>query len=307
MVRIHFREGELVMKKFIMAVFLLFVTTAVFAKVRVVTTYPYIYDITKKIGGDKINVRVLSSGNADPHFIVPKPSFIAMVRNADLLILNGAELEIGWLPQIVRKSHNSSIKPGSEGFLDLSGYVTLIDIPVNVSRDHGDVHSYGNPHFNLDPRNIPKIANAIVKRLCDLDMDNSEYYKKNNNAFNLLWEKKLVEWKKAVSSLNGRKVVQYHKLFDYLFKYCMIFSVIELEPLPGIMPNPRHIKKVIDRIKSEGVNLIITDVYHSIKPAQLVSRKTGVRMIVLPQDVNAVEQSSDIVSLFDEIIRRLIR
>ena len=143
--------------------------SSVYAEMRVVTTYPYIADITSRIGGDRVSVHALASGNWDPHFVVPKPSLIAKVRRADLLILNGAELEIGWLPPVIRESRNAKVRPESGGFLDLSVYIKLIDVPENVSRAQGDIHPSGNPHFALDPANIAKIAVVITKKLCDLN------------------------------------------------------------------------------------------------------------------------------------------
>ncbi len=294
------------MKKIITALFLIIATTA-FAEIRVVTTYPYIADIAKKIGRHRVKTQSLAPGSWDPHFVVPKPSLIAKVRRADLLIINGAELEIGWLPPIVRESRNARVQPGANGFLDLSGCIELIDIPENISRAHGDVHPSGNPHFSLNPDNITKISIIILKRLCVIDSDNSSFYKKNHEEFHKLWNKKLKKWDEAMKPLKGMKVIQYHKIFDYLFQRYEIVGVTEIEPLPGITPTSRHIMDVINRVRSEGVKLVINDVYHSTKPAQLIARKTGVKMIVLPHDVGAVQDAKDIVALFDNIVRRLTK
>ncbi|MDY6934720.1 MAG: zinc ABC transporter substrate-binding protein [Spirochaetota bacterium] len=292
------------MKKTIILL-LLIVTSPLYAKLKVITTYPYIADITSRIGGDSLSVHALASGNWDPHFVTPKPSLIAKVRRADLLILNGAELEIGWMPPVIREARNAKVQPGSTGFLDLSIYIKLIDVPGNVSRAQGDVHPSGNPHYALGPINIAKIAVAIKNKLNELDPGNRAAYTKNHKEFNLLWDNKLKEWEEIMKPLRGIKVVQYHKNFDYLFEHYGMIPVIELEPLPGIAPTTRHIMRVIDIINSQGVRLIINDVYHSQKPAQLVVRKTGMRMITLPHDVNAIKEAKDIVALFDEIVGRL--
>ncbi len=149
-------------------------------RLKVVTTYPYIANITERIGGDRIKVHFLARGDYDPHTIIPKPSFIAQLRRADLLIINGAQLEIGWLPPLMRQANNPTVNPGSRGFLDLSRSVKLIDVPASVSRDQGDVHPDGNPHFYLDPHNIPAMARSILVKLSSLDSHNASFMKKNH-------------------------------------------------------------------------------------------------------------------------------
>jgi len=294
------------MKRFFIIICLIISTTA-FAKLRVVASYPYIADIVKKIGRDKVHVKTLGRGNWDPHHVVPKPSLISIARRADIIIINGADLEVGWLPQIIRESHNRKIRQGAGGYLDLSKILSLIDIPKELSRAYGDVHPQGNPHFNLDPYNIPLIARAIYIRLSRKDPSNSSFYKDNFKKFNKLWGDKTREWNGALSALKGLKVVQYHKQFDYFFKRYGIICVTEIEPLPGIPPTSGHTKKVISLIKSENVKLIINDVFHSSKPAKFISGRAGIKLIILPHDIGAVKEAGDIVALFDEIVRRLTK
>lgn len=276
-----------------------------YAKFRVVTTYPYIADITKKIGKDKITVNALARGNRDPHHIVARPSLITKFRRADLLIINGAELEIGWMPPILRDSRNPRVQPGKTGFIELSSYFKLIQVPDKVSRAQGDIHPAGNPHFSLNPENILKIARIIKDRLSDLDSENSSFYKKNYKSFRSSWKKTLSNWKVSLQPLKDQKVIQYHRSLDYFIIYFGLKSVGELEPLPGIPPTSKHILKTIRKVKDKHVTLIINDVYHSTGPARLVSDKTGVKVVILPHDVGAVDEAKDIFSLFDEIVRRL--
>jgi zinc/manganese transport system substrate-binding protein len=293
------------MKKLFSIIAGIFISVNAYAKVNIVTSYPYIKDLVRNIARDKVSVKALAPGNWDPHFILPKPSFIAKVRQADLLIINGAELEIGWMPPLIRDSHNSKIQPGSEGFLDLSKYVVLIEKPRHVSRAHGDVHPSGNPHYLLDPYNVIKLAKAITKKLSAIDNVNRVYYQKNLEKFLSRWEVKLKEWDRAMEKLKGVKVVQYHKNFNYLFKRYKMVSVIELEPFPGIPPTSKHLLKVIKTARSEKVGFIINDVYHSNKPAVLVSKKTGAKVLVLPQDVGALNGVRNLFDLFDTIVGRL--
>ena len=281
------------------------IMSSAYAKINVVTTYSYIADLTKKIGGDAVEVSAIAPGNWDPHTVVPRPSYIAKVRNADLLIINGAELEIGWIPPIIRESRNYRVQPGAAGFLDLSTHVRLIDIPDTVSRALGDVHPSGNPHYALGPDNIPKIANGIYQKLCKLDAANCQKFKNNLDEFNKKWAQKLEGWKKEMSRVPGLKIVEYHKLFDYFCKYFGITIVTEIEPLPGIPPASGYIEKVIKIVRSESVPIIATDVYHPIDAAKFVADKTGARLVILPQDVHAVDGADDIFSLYDVIVRRL--
>jgi len=280
--------------------------TSIFADLKVITTYPYIADLTKKIGKDKVSVEALARGFRDPHYIVPKPSLIAKTRRADLVIINGGDLEIGWMPPVLNAARNADVQPGEIGFLDLSSHVKMIQVPDRVSRSQGDIHPLGNPHYNLSPDNIPILARVIKNKLCEMDNDNCSSFTANYNSFNTLWQKKILEWKETLKPLKGKKIVQYHRIFDYFMNFFGIKIVGELEPLPGIPPTSKHITKVIRKVKDRGVSIILQDVYHPKGPSTLVSKKTGVKVAVIPHDVKAVSEARDIISLFDEIVRRLV-
>ena len=162
---------------------LLLLTSLAFASIRVNTTYAGLGEVAKKIGGDKVSVTVLGSSKYDPHFIVPKPSLLSKLRRADLLIINGAGLELGWLPPLIRSANNAKIQPGANGFLDISHFINMIDVPDSVSRAFGDVHAEGNPHFMTDPHNVVPIAKAIEQKLSSIDEENTEIYNKNLEIF----------------------------------------------------------------------------------------------------------------------------
>jgi zinc/manganese transport system substrate-binding protein len=294
------------MKKVFLIFFFLLMAMPAFAKVNIVTAYPYIQDITEKIGKDKVSVSSLAKGEWDPHFIIPKPSLIAKTRNAKLLIINGAQLEIGWLPQIIRQANNPDIQTGSNGLLDLSSKVKLIEIPGSVSRSQGDVHPNGNPHFVLDPLNVPILSKAIADKLGQIDSANSAFYSANNAEFTKQWLKKVDIWGKKLKPIKGVKVIQYHRLYDYFLKRYNLVFVGTIEPLPGIPPTPKHLSELIDLSKKENVKFILQDVYHMpAKSANFLADNTGAKVIVLPQDINAVKEVTDIFSLFDEIVKRI--
>jgi zinc/manganese transport system substrate-binding protein len=294
------------MRKTIILIFIMLVFSLLtYGKVRVVTSYPYIADIAERVGGDGVSVIALAKGSHDPHYITPKPSFIAKLRKADLLIVNGGQLEIGWLPPVMRQANNPRINPRSEGFLSLIDYVKPIDVQESVSRSQGDVHPEGNPHIQLDPHNIPLFARAISDRLCKLDKENCTLYNRNFDAFNEKWKRKTAQWDKALGALEGVKVVEYHKVYDYLLHRYRFKLMGTLEPLPGIPPTTRHIGKTIEMMKEQNVGLVLQDVYHSSKTAKFVAGKAGAKVIIIPHDLGAVEEVTDIFSLFDQLVGRL--
>jgi len=291
---------------------LCFVLTCIFStqvvcaeRLQVVTTYPYIADIAEEIGGECVQVIPLARGDYNPHVIIPKPSYIAKLRRADLLIINGAQLEIGWLPPILKQANNANIQPEERGFLDLSTYVNLIDIPTNVSRDQGDVHPEGNPHFSLNPDNILIIAKTITDRLCEIDPEGASLYQANNAEFGRVWEQKMKEWQNKMESIKGIKVVEYHKIYDYFLHRFGFVIAGTVEPLPGIPPTTKHIAQIEKLIEREKIRFILQDVYNPQDASQYLSKRLGVKMIVLPHDVGAVKEADGIVALFDEIVRRI--
>jgi len=286
----------------VLAVLLLLFSISL-AKLKVVATYPWIGELVKEIGKDRVSLYVIARGTDDPHFVVPEPSHIAKMRDADLLIVQGASLEAGFLPPLLQQSNNSKIQPGRQGYLDLSQFVELIEKPVNISRAMGDVHPEGNPHYQLDPHNIPLLARAIAEGLCQLDSPNCAHYRRNLEDFLKRWNARLTEWDREFAKLKGIKVIQYHKLYDYLLRRYGMVLVGTLEPLPGIPPTGKHVEGLISQ--AQGVNLILQDVYHEKRTAQFVAQRLNAKVVILPHDVGAVPEAKDLFSLFDEILRRL--
>jgi zinc/manganese transport system substrate-binding protein len=310
MARILFNSyycGDYMRKILLSIAAVLLLSAPSYPRINVVTTYPYLADIAKHVGKDKISVAALARGDYNPHVIIPKPSFIAKVRNADLLIINGAQLEIGWLPPIMRQANNADVQPGENGFLDISVFIKLIEIPSSISRDQGDVHPEGNPHFYLDPENIPLIASAITDRLCKIDPANAPEYTANNKEFAELWNRKYVKWKEDMKPLQGARVIEYHKVFDYFLLRFGIQIAGTVEPLPGIPPTTRHIGEIEKIIKNEKIAFLLQDVYNPRDASIHLSDKMGIKMVIIPHDVDAVDEARDIFSLFDEIVGRLIK
>ena len=291
------------MKKTLFTTLLL--TTAIFAKLNVATTYNYLGEVTKAIGGDLVKVDVLANPKLDPHFITPKPSLIGKLRREDLLIINGGELEIGWLPPLLKRANNSKINMGGRGFLDASGAVTLIDKSENVSRAYGDVHSDGNPHYALDIDNIISIAELISMKLSQLDAGNSGQYNSNFNKFKTDMEELIVTLKPITKGCQGKKVIQYHELFNYALNAFGAKKAGNIEPLPGITPSSRHTLELINLIKSQNITTILQDVYHEKKTVQFIANKTGATVKVVPHDVGATDSADTISKFYTEVATQI--
>jgi zinc/manganese transport system substrate-binding protein len=283
----------------------LLASAAAAGPLRVVAAYPYIGDLVERIGGNNVRVFTRARGDYNPHVIIPRPSFIAQIRRADLLIINGAELEIGWMPPLLRQGNNPNVQVGEPGFMDLSHFVTLIDIPTSVSRELGDVHPEGNPHFSLDPENIPLLARAIKEKLMQLDPGNGPDYETRYREFTDLWAKKLAEWSEKMKALANARVVEYHKIYDYFLRRYKLTIAGTVEPLPGIPPTSRHIEHLESLLAAAPARLILQDVYNPDDASRHLAEKLKIRVVVLPHDVGSVAEADNIVSLFDEIVRRI--
>lgn len=294
------------MKYIIIVLISLIFTSSVFAdELNVVTTYPYIASIVEQVGKDRVNVFALANCEWDPHTIIPKPSFIAKLRKADVLIINGAQLEIGWLPPLMRQANNPKIQVGRRGILDLSKHVELIDVPASISRAQGDVHPDGNPHFHLDFMNIPKISTAIANKLSEIDPTNKSTYEQNNNSFLEKFSEKEKEWTSKLEKLRGMKVIEYHKIYDYLLRRVGFQLVGTVEPVPGISPTSRHIESLEKIISSNEVKFILQDVYHPDDASKFLSSKYKIKLITIPHDFRATSSTNSIFEFYDEIVRRL--
>jgi len=291
------------MKKLLFTTLVL--TTSIFAQINVATTYNYLGEVTKTIGGDLVKVDVLSNPKLDPHFIVPKPSLLGKLHKEDLLIINGGQLEIGWLPPLLKGANNGKINAGQSGFLDVSGAVEMMDKPKSVSRAYGDVHPDGNPHFATDIRNIVPIAKLISLKLTRIDPSNEKIYNSNYETFKTKMESLTQKLATKHKSCEGKKVVEYHELFDYALKAYGVERVGTIEPLPGITPSSKHTLALINTIKQQNIKTILQDVYHEKKTAKFIADKTGAKVAIVPHDVGAVEGADTLESFYEMIADRL--
>jgi zinc/manganese transport system substrate-binding protein len=273
------------------------------AKLNVVATLPWIGSLANDIGKEKIKVTTLVKPSQDPHYVEAKPSLIVEVRRADLLLFNGLELEIGYLPVLVESSRNPKIQPGTPGYFDCSQFVEVIEKPESVSRSMGDVHPLGNPHYHLSPKNIYRVMGGITEALAGLDAENSAFYRSNLAAWQNKFKEKEKEW--AGYSLKGKKFISYHKLFEYAAHEFGFEIIGYVEPKPGIPPSAGWVERIIDLAKRMKPDAFLTTSYYGAREVTFLSQKSGVKYVVVPHDVGATASCKDWFSLMDQVLAGL--
>jgi zinc/manganese transport system substrate-binding protein len=272
------------------------------AAVKVVATLPWIGSLAKEIGKDKVAVTTLVKVSQDPHSIEAKPSMIAAARRADILMYNGLDLEVGYLPILMEASRNPTINPGNVGNFNCSVYVNALEIPTSSGRENGDVHPLGNPHYHLSPVSIKKVASGMAERLAKVDPANAGFYRDNAARFTARVDRKMKEWQGR--KLQGKQFVAQHKFFEYLAADFGFRIVGYLEDKPGIPPGSAHVQALIAGITRQKPAALLSTSYHDQKVPQFVSSKTGVKTKVVPHDVGA-GGSTDWFSLMDAVIKAL--
>jgi zinc/manganese transport system substrate-binding protein len=290
----------------LLALLTMFVPRAALAKVRVVTTIETFADLARKVGGDRVEVKALSHGYMDPHFVEPKPSLVLDLNRADLLVHVGLELEIGWLPPLILGSRNERIQLGAPGNLDASSRIPVLDVPATkVDRSLGDIHPQGNPHYWIPPDNALIVAGEIAERLKAIDRAGSAAYDANLKRFSDELAKRRGAWEKKAAPVRGIKVVTYHKSWSYVSRWLGLQEMGYVEPKPGIPAPPSHIAQLIGFMQREGVKLILMESFYPRNTVQLVAQKAAVRAVVLPSDVGATAEIKDYFDLVEVLVQRL--
>jgi zinc/manganese transport system substrate-binding protein len=262
--------------------------------------------LAQELGGDKVSVFSATTAPQDPHRIEARPSLIARIRNADLVVCSGSELEVGWLPLLLTQSGNDRIQPGSPGYLEASQYVVRLEIPKVIDRALGDIHPSGNPHIHLDPRNIAKVAEVLTGRLVELDHANAELYKTRADSFARRWQPAMESWVKRAAPLKGVPVVVYHKDMSYFINWSGMREAGALEPKPGIPATPSHLAELVERMKRDPAKAIVYSPYNSPKAAEFLSERAKIPDVMLPYTVGGTEKAKDLFGLFDDTIDRLL-
>jgi len=262
--------------------------------------------LTQELGGDRVSIYVATSALQDPHQIQAKPSLLARARRADLVVCTGAELEIGWLPIVLRQSGNNKIQAGKSGYFEAANFVQKLEVPARLDRADGDVHPGGNPHIQTDPHNIARVASALVERLTQIDPANAAYYRARYRDFATHWDAAIQRWEKQAAPLRGLPIVVQHKGFPYLEHWLGLREVASLEPKPGVEPTSAHLAEVLEQLKREPAKMILRAAYNDGRGSEWLGERAKLPVVVLPFTVGGSDKAKDLFGLFDDTVQRLL-
>jgi zinc/manganese transport system substrate-binding protein len=280
--------------------------TSLILALKVVATTPEYAAIAAAVGGDQVKVTALAKPTEDPHFVDAKPSHIVTLNKADVLIQGGADLEVGWLPPLLEGARNAKINPGGPGHVRASEGVQLLDVPAALDRSLGDLHAAGNPHFMMDPANGKIVADHLCEVFCRLDAASCPAYQKNRDAFDARLQAKVGEWTNALSAFKGKPIVTYHPTWRYFAARFGLVSEVYLEPKPGIPPSPPHLAEVMQKMKEQGIRLLLVEPFQSRKTAEAVAERTGATVVDVCQFPGGLPGTdSDYVALLDADVKAI--
>ena len=269
-------------------------------KLNVMTTTEDLGAIGREVGGDRISIESIARGYQDPHFVEAKPSFILKLQRADLLVVVGRELEIGWLPPLIQQSRNGKIQPGATGYLDASLQAAILDIPTGqITRAMGDVHPLGNPHYWLDPENGKRIAKEVADKLSELRPNDSAFFRQQLESFTMRLDAAEKRWLYMMAPYKGIKVVTYHRSFPNFAERFGLDVVGYVEPRPGIPPSPGHTLELIQEMKRQQIKVILMEPYFDQKTPNAIASQTGAQVLVMPPSVGGEKTITDYFKLFD--------
>jgi len=299
-------ERYAVAKKILYSFMLLLLSGNVHAALNVFACEPEWAALTEQLAGDKASIYTATGPLQDPHQVQARPSLIAKARRANLVVCTGAELEIGWMPVVLRESVNNAIQPDSIGHFEAALYVTMLEVPTRLDRAEGDVHPEGNPHIQTDARNFLPIADALSKRLIQLDPANTVYYQQRLTDFNNKWRAAIAKWEKQAAPLKGVPIVVHHKGFVYLNNWLGLNEVAELEPKPGMEPSVAYLGVVLNDLKQHPARMVIRAAYQNERPSEWIAERAHIPAVELPFTVGGTPQATDLYTLFDDTIQRLL-
>lgn len=277
------------------------------APIKVFACEPEWAALTQELAGERASVYTATHALQDPHQVQAKPSLMSAIRNADLRVCTGAELEAGWLPLLLRQAGNPKVQDGRAGHFDAADFVRKLDVPTKLDRADGDVHAAGNPHIQTDPRNIATVAQVLSKRLAEIDPSNALHYQTRLTDFNNRWSQAMQHWTQAAAPLKGMPIVVQHKGFPYLESWLGLNQVAALEPKPGIEPSSSHLSSVLNQMQRTPAKVIIRGAYNDGRGSQWLADRTSIPVAVLPFTVGGSDKAKDLFGLFDDTIDQLLK
>jgi zinc/manganese transport system substrate-binding protein len=261
--------------------------------------------LATQIGGDKVSVFTATTAHQDPHQIQARPALIARLRAADLVVCTGAELEIGWMPVLLRQAANERVQPGSPGHFEAAQQVRLLEVPAQLDRAQGDIHAAGNPHIQTDPRNIATVAAALTRRMAQVDPADAAAFAAGGQNFSGRWAAATQRWTQKAAPLRGTAIAAYHKNWTYLEDWLGLREIATIEPKPGIPPGSQYLSQLVAELPAKGVRVILYAAYEEPRGSQFVAERIGATAVMLPFTVGGTDRASDLFGLFDDTIDRL--
>jgi zinc/manganese transport system substrate-binding protein len=277
-----------------------------FAALNIFACEPEWGALAKELAGPKSSVYVATTAMQDVHRIEARPSLIARARSADLVVCTGAELEIGWLPLVQTQSGNPKIQVGRPGYFEAARQLTLLEVPQRLDRSLGDVHALGNPHVHLDPRNVARVATALTQRMADLDRADAAQYDARCKDFLARWQQAISRWEKEAAPLKGMGIVVYHRDLSYLIRWLGLREAGALEPRPGLPPTTAHLSELLAQLSKDPARVIVRSAYNDPRPAEWLSERARIPVVLLPYTVGGTESAKDLFGLFEDTIARLL-
>lgn len=259
-----------------------------------------------EIGGEHVDASSATTALQDPHYIQARPSLIADVRRADLVVCSGAQLEIGWLPALLRKANNRDVLPGNPGYFETSLYVQRLGATGSTDRAQGDIHPQGNPHVQTNPHNVSLIARALAERMAELDRENAQAYTSGHASFKQRFDAAIARWEQKAAPLAGMQLITHHKSWIYLEDWLGLEEVANLEPVPGLPPTTGHLAGLVSRFGDGGADAIVRSPYQDARASEWLAERTGIPAVVLPLTVGGTDEAQDLFSLYENIIDRLL-
>jgi len=293
------------MKK-LFCIFLLLLSNNVHAALNIFACEPEWAALAQELAADKASIYSATNALQDPHHIEARPSLIARARRAQLVVCTGAELEVGWLPVILRESGNPDIAPGKPGNFEAAHFVAMLEVPTRLDRSEGDVHAAGNPHIQTDARNYLPIAQALSARMSELDPANAAFYRTRLQAFTQAWQAAIARWEKQAAPLKGQPILVQHTAFPYLGNWLGMKQVAALEPKPGMEPSAAHLSQVIAQLQQHPARMVIRAAYQNPKPSEWIAGRAHIPAVALPFSVGGTDGAKDLFGLFDDTIARLL-
>ncbi|MSQ50765.1 MAG: zinc ABC transporter substrate-binding protein [Betaproteobacteria bacterium] len=283
-----------------------FFSMPVIAALNVFACEPEWASLAQELGGDRVTTYAATTAQQDAHRIEARPSLIARMRSADLVVCTGSELEIGWLPLLLTQSGNGRVRPGGDGYFEASQFVAKLEVPRIVDRAQGDVHPGGNPHIHTDARNIGRVAEALAARLAKVDAANAGVYAVRSRDFLLRWRVALARWEQQALAIKGARVIVYHREYSYLINWLGLREAGSLEPKPGLPPTPGHLAELLSLVQRDPARWIIYSPYNDPRAAAFFSERGRIPAIMLPFTVGGSDKAKDLAGLFDDTIARLL-